>query len=1170
MRSMLLLVAVSGGLYGQGERGSITGVIKDRTDAPILNVRVVAANLQTNVETQAVTTDSGVYRIPYLPPGNYRVSAMATGFKKAVIEPLVVPIAGVVTANLTLDVGDVAESVTVSAEATLLETSSSEVGRNIGPAEFHTWPIIVDDGQRQLQNFIFKSLPGAVGEPWQGSINGGQYFSHEIMIEGMSLGRFDINGGANAEFSPSADTVSEFKLQTGALGAQYGGTQTSIANFNIRSGTNAYHGTLYEYFKNDKLNATPFLNNSFGRDPVTNRPVSPKAPVRENSFGLTAGGPVMLPKLYSGRNKTFFFFSYEGDRRRSYSVGGFRNLPTAAFKRGDFSRLLDPKFTGNPRSGTQAGVDALNRPVIFGAIYDPRSTRTVDGRFVRDPFPGNIVPPDKFSTVARNILQMAPVPDPLLDSFVRNYPSTPNQPKFLLNSWGGKLDHVFNQSHRMAVFVNFNERDRFNGASNGYAPIPGSATGPYARQIVNGTLIRLTEDWVISPRLLNHFGIGYNRFLNYNNTISLDQDWPQKIGLKGLPGTHFPQLEWQGPEVQGGRLVRLGRSTAGVGGNGSSIVANDTTYIRGSHTFKFGAEVRKYYYNSRERGSTSGRFTFGPDQTAEPNFRTQTGFSFASFMLGAPRQTRMNIVTTTPGYRILYPAFYVTDDWKATRKLTFNLGLRWEIVGALHEVANRMSGLDPSKANPGADGYPGALVFLADLGRDSFQETNWREFGPRVGFAYQISSRMVARGGYGINYSAPISNNFGFDNIFGFNGSNNRPAATRNPVFYWDDGYPAFTGVLPNKNPALQNGGGVSYTAPDSTRQPYAQNWSFGFQWLLPSQVVLETSYIGNKGTRLSNGSFQTMQQVDPRFLSLGNALLDDLGSHPEIRKPYPSFDGTVAQALRPFPQYDGAYNQFPYVGNSRYDSLQIQATKRLGRGLSFLAAYTFSKTISDSDDALKEDGNPTSVQDVYNRRLERSVTSFHYPNNFKLTWVYEFPFGKGRRYLTRGVGNILIGGWTLTGIHNYRSGDPLNISTNIDTTAVLYNGAIRGDVIPGAESIKDAGGLDVRNGTPYLNPAAFRRPPTSSSGVPLRLGTAPRYLPNVRGPKYTSEDFGLMKRFLFTETVNLEFRADAFNALNRAGRGNPDTNLDSSTFGRILAPAYGPRTIQLELRFNY
>jgi hypothetical protein len=334
------------------------------------------------------------------------------------------------TVDIKLTAGQVAEQMTVAGSPPLLETGTAEIGRYVTKKEFDTWPVAVGDGRRQIQTFIFTSLPGSVGETFQGSINGGQYYSHEILIEGMPLGRFDLQGGSNNEFSPSAETISEFKVQSGTVGAQYGGGQTSVANFAIKSGGNDFHGSAYTYIQNDALRANSFNNKASGIDPATGLERRPRPPFKLLNYGGSVSGPVWVPKIYNGRNKTFFLGSVEVTRVRNFTSTGFSRLPTADFKRGDFSRLFNPAFTGNPQSGKQVGTDALGRPVIFGQIYDPRTAHLVkdkDGKdvVVRDPFIGNIIPQSQWSSVSRNILEKAGITDPLFDRMLNNIPRPP-------------------------------------------------------------------------------------------------------------------------------------------------------------------------------------------------------------------------------------------------------------------------------------------------------------------------------------------------------------------------------------------------------------------------------------------------------------------------------------------------------------------------------------------------------------------------------------------------------------------------------------------------------------------------------------------------------------------------------------------------------------------------
>ena len=377
------------------------------------------------------------------------------------------------------------------------------------------------------------------------------------------------------------------------------------------------------------------------------------------------------------------------------------------------------------------------------------------------------------------------------------------------------------------------------------------------------------------------------------------------------------------------------------------------------------------------------------------------------------------------------PAFYLSDDWKVSRRFTVNLGLRWDFIGAQTEKNGVSSTLDPTLANPGASGYPGALAFLKDSGRSSWQNPYYGQVGPRVGFAYQVTNNLVLRGGYGLMYTPPIANSFGEATIDGYSGSNNLPAYTGanqiTPRFNWDNGYPAYPYSLPDKDPALDNGSTISYIARDSARQPYAQNYTFGVQYLIKNVTTIQATYVGTKGSRLNAGNFANMNQLNPKYLTLGDTLLDDISLHPEIKMPYAGFSGPVAQALLPYPQYQagGVSNHFPYVGKSDYNALQLVATRRVSKGLGFLISYSFQKTLTNTDSANAYYGG--YAQDVYNRGLEKSVASFDHTQNLRMTWIYELPFGKGQPFLNnRGAFvNQVLGGWTITANQQYQSGDP-------------------------------------------------------------------------------------------------------------------------------------------------
>ena len=1167
MRYILALATLTSFLFAQGERSELNGTITDSTGAAIPGVTISVIETNTKVEIRAISTDSGIYRVPYLQPGLYKVTVSKTGFRSAATENITLRVAQTLTLDFKLEVGQVNDSVSISSEPPLIETGTAEIGRYVSEKEFDTWPVAVADGRRQIQSFIFRSLPGTVGGEFRGSINGGQAYSHEILVDGMALGRFDLQGGSNNEFSPSAEAISEFKLQTGTMGAQYGGGQTAVANFAMKTGTNSAHGSAYYYGQNDALQANSFNRNAIGLG---------RNPFKLSNYGASFGGPVMIPKVYDGRNKTFFHFSFERTKQANFSAGGFITLPTTDFKQGNFARLLSPAGTGDPRSGTSVGTDALGRPVIFGQVYDPSSTRTVNGQTVRDPFPGNIVPANRWDPVAANILKLAPITDPINGNLLNNMISlSSSSPIFDEKMYTGKGDHVFNEKHRMSISYNHNDRVRNNSPGGRWGNPPNTPTGVYQLQSTPGYIGRFSEDWTITPTVLNHFAIGYNRFGNINESVYVDQDWASKIGLKNTAPTTFPALVFNGQPLQGGGIGaggRLGSENRGLSYNGSWITQDDLTMIRGKHSFKMGFELRKYYQNNRGKSGT-GAFNFNSVQTQLPGFATQTGHAFASFLLGAVESTTRAVTVANPGYRLQYPAFYFSDDWKASSKLTLNLGLRWEIIGGFSEWASRMTNIDPSLPNDAAGGRAGALIFADKLGVKTFQSTNWKQFSPRLGFAYAFTPKFVMRGGYGVNNIAPVSNfsspsTFGYNGTISVNSSNTALQYAQDPVMYLSQPYPNFPGTLPNQTQAPAIGQGFTYIAPDSNRLGIVQNFNVGFQVQLPRESVFEASYIANRSQKLTSTGLDALNQLPVSALALGDNLIQPLRTNPQLGPlPYPTFNGSLAQSLRRFPHYTNVSQFLPNFGRSSYDSLQLMMTRRMTKDFSLLLAYTFSKNLSNTPSVI--DGGATS-QDVYNRGLEKSVTDYNPPQVLKITWIYSSPFGKGKLFNVGAFGDKVLGGWILTGVHQYRSGDPISVSASGASTAALFNTAIRPDWYTDVPTIIDAGGLDVSKGTPYLNPKAFARVPLTPNGLPTRLGTAPRVLPNIRTPAFFSEDIGLSKSVALRERLRFEIRGDAFNVFNRARRGGLVTDVQSSLFGRLTGQQIGPRSIQIAARIEF
>jgi outer membrane receptor protein involved in Fe transport len=1214
----LALFLIPQWVCAQGQLGALTGSILDPTRALVPEAQVTITNMDTGVKWEVKSSTAGYYRVP-VPPGKYQVEARKEGFKAALATNIVVPVEQVVTIDLTLQVGSTTQSITVSTEAPLLTTSTAEVGAAVTPQEFQTLPVILSDGGRQLDTFVWESMPGTTPD-WNGSnsINGGQDSSHLILIDGVSIARYDWDN--MSEFQPGADSVGEFKVQMANYSAEYGETGGGVLNFSLKSGNNQFHGAGFEYNINPIFNANGLLNNAYG---------SQKSSYRENNFGGNIGGPVR-------KNKTFFFFNYEGDRWRQFAFGGLTTVPTSGMLKGNFNAWL----------GSSVGTDALGRTVYQNEIYDPTTTRTVTAgevdpvtgltatasTTIRDPFDDggvlNAIPAGEFSTATSTLLQYFPTP--AYGSLTNNIPHFGGTccPVFRRDAYTTKVDEVINDEQKLSVSLTVNIRHRWHNspAVDSWSPWPSQPlTGAYS-QDTGGPQLRILHTWTINDHTVNVLSLGYNRFADSNHN-STDNKFTPAMKLPGVPDNCFPGLSFA--DSNGIAFVKsLGSDCGTIDPEESYLYLDSFSITRGKHSLKFGGSYLHYRSNDYEPGPMSGSYSFNNLETSLPGFVNSTGHPFASFLMGAAHSATDSIYRAEPGYRQGVMAFFAQDDWRATSRLTLNLGVRWEIPTPKTEAFNRMAQFDPTATNtlPSGATLPGALVWLghcsACVNRTSFQDYYFKEWAPRLGLAYQFNNKLVLRGGYGISYQPPIQGSWGPMQYYGFNSSVtvHRQAGSINavnPVMYLSNfangsapgqvGMPPFRGTLPNTDPTSMNGQGVDYFPANSLALPYIQNWSGGFQYQLPHEVVVEANYVGSKGTRLINRAFSNVNQPNGKYMGLGDILADDfqtdlsnpataatLAQYGITKLPYPTFESdngainnsTVATGLQPFPQYygyGGVYNDSPGISNSTYHAMELTVRKNSTHGLTFIAAYTLSKDISDSASALQY--NP-SIQDLYNRKLEKSIVGFDYPQSLKLTWIYSLPFGRGQRWLhSTGLADRIFSGWQLTAIQRYGSGDPLAISSSVGSDITP---TVRPDVLSGVAKTVTPVGLNanlaydpttgaVTNGTAWLNPAAFVNPPTSpTNGYALRPGTAGPYLPNVRGPGHKEEDFGLIKDTRITERVKLELRADFQNVFNRTGLGDPDTLMgdglpsQGGTFGLITGPMNGPRIIQMGMHITF
>jgi hypothetical protein len=1105
-------------LLGQSDRGTITGRVTDPTGAGVPNATVAATAQETGVKYTAQTTESGVYSIQQLPVGRYDVAVEATGFRRLLQKDIEINVAQTLTLNAALEVGQVEQSVEVTASAGLVESSTSDVGTVISRERIIDLPLSINANMRSPEAFIFLA-PGVTGNSRDTQINGSQSRAKEVLLDG--IGSTSPESGGILFTYPSVEAIGEFKLVSSNFSAEYGRTGGGFEVFTTRSGTNEWHGSLFEYFRNDKLDARGFF--------------APSTPInRQNEFGGALGGPVWIPGLYKGTNRTFFHVVYSGFRFRGGATNEFFSIPSEAIRRGDFS--------------------GLGRP-----IYDPRSTRIVNGQVVRDQFPNNIIPQDQFSTVGRNMIAL--LPPTTRAGQLNNFLSVGAQ-RFMRDQVNVKLDHNFSDRNRVNAFA-------YIGTQNNVDPerLPAPFTSSLDRDY-RSRWLRLNHDFIFTPNSLNNFRVGFTREGEFWRKLSVGEDWSSRLGLRGIVGAEgsaFPRVQF----TEG--LSTWADDSKSIGSQvNNAFQLNDTlSYIRGNHSLKFGGEGRWLQTNGADFFYSQGNFNFSALETGLPGVAT-SGHAFASFLLGAVNRGEQNVVAYVPGNRYRYLAAFVQDDWKATRKLTLNLGFRYEIYFPRSEQSDTMSGFVPDLPNPLAANRLGAVGFLGEgpgrLGRSSFADTYYRNFGPRAGFAYSLFEKTVLRGGYGIYY-APGNATTGLRTsqvfTFGFN-SRPTPATLDNgvtPAFYWDQGFPQNFPIPPVISPSVANGFDVHYIGRTDGRPPYFQNFTFSIQQELPGRMMIEAAYVGIKGTRLGTG-LMNINEVDPAYLSLGRTLSLPITS-PEaiaagIQRPYSGFSGSVAQALRPYPQYNRVENRSNPNGNSTYHGLQTKFEKRFSRGLSVLGNYTWSKTLSDSD--VQAGGGP-SGQTFYNRRLEKAISTNDVPHIFNLSYVYELPFGRGKRYLSEGIASIIAGGWSVTGIHQYQAGRPIALSAT--NTLPLGNGVLRPDVIIGEAKRVEVDEFDPARDR-WINRAAFAVPSA------FRFGTAARAYTDLRAPAFYNESFGVIKRTPLTEAAVLTFRAEFFNAFNRVQFAAPAANISNANFGAVSGQANTPRQGQLALRLDF
>ncbi|MBZ5654359.1 MAG: TonB-dependent receptor [Acidobacteriia bacterium] len=1173
---------------GQLNQGSIAGNILDPSGAMVASVKVTAKNVATGATYETQSSSAGAYRFPNLNIGTYEVTASAPGFKTTHLTGVVVQVGTTSSLNITFQTGAVSEVMTVIADAPTIQTESAEVGTVVTPKQVLDLPLAlgsVVQPMRSPEAFVFLA-PGAIGPgtasgnggTFESKINGGQAYSTEVLLDGASIYRSE-NGSSFDETAPSVDALAEFKLTTSTMPPEMGRTTGGVESFSTKAGTNSYHGSAYDIFRNEWLNANSFFANHNGFK---------RSLDRQNDYGLTLGGPVQIPYLYNGKDKTFFFFSWEQYRHVN---GGISNItvPTALQRTGDFSETLN---TSNVL-GTNPCDDT---PIYEGEVFDPATTDPVlhcrtafmnePGNIGRNAFPADY----PLSAAGQNI--MALYPNPRNGNLTQNFAFPWSYP-VLDTTTTVRIDQNLSTSNK--VYFTYSSRENHRTSTT---PIFDNPAGAGRAQVFFTHYIRGGWDYSITPTMLNHLSVGYNRTnsLNVGAGVKSGVNWAEQLGISGTPpesgGTPFPNVGvFEGP------LTGIGDEVYGDNIDNGIRFNDSVEHLTGKHDFKFGVDFRYQQNSPLAFGRTTGQYYFWRQQTAGTNLTTAlSGNAIASLLLGQVHDSNLYDYSGQPRWLSKYYALFFQDSYKIRPNLTLSYGLRWDVDVPRHEAHGNTSNVDLTVPNTGADGFPGALVFAGKgEGRNGntgqqWAETWYKDFGPRVGFAWTpgfANNKTVVRGGFGIVYGALLMADFGGYNRVGFTSTPGFTAVDGfNPAFNLDSGFPAYARP-PNLSSTQLNYQGTPLTLPSFGRPAMTNNWSLEVQHELASDLIMDLAYVGQHSTHLHT-NFDSVNSLHPEFLSLGT-LLNATISSPEaiaagIHKPYPSFpDGLlVAQALVPYPQYfgfntDGTLENW---GQSSYNSLQASLRRRFRNGLNLLASYSWTKTLTDADDALPffatlHGGG--SAQNPFNKRGEKVISNQDVPHTLVLSYVYELPLGKGKKFLNGGgVADRIVGGWSISGIHRYQSGQPLSFGANA-TGAPAFAGAFRFNRVPGQSlySPQFLSGHFNPVTDPMFNAAAFTDPNIAcrTSCSAYVFGDMPRTTGEVRMGHYLHEDFDILKRTRIAESTSLLFRISFLNAFNRhVFNRPPDLNPNDGSFGVLdtnntLDP---PRQIQLQLKLEF
>jgi hypothetical protein len=1154
---MTILLALAGiwsatAALAQGTFGQITGKVTDPSGAAVPAATVTVTNVDTALRRETASNEQGNYAAPLLPAGTYRITILKEGFKPVIRGGISVAVNQTVRIDVILELGSVTETVEVVAAAPLIEQDTSALGQVIDHSKIVNIPIIGRSPFRLVQlttnvltapsaNGQYGDVPVNTQDDSMISIGGGRARTNEVLIDGIPSTTGFVN---QLTTIPNVDSTLEFKVQSSNLSAEWGRFGGGVINVSTRPGTNELHGSVYEFFRNNALDANEFFNKRAGRD-------SP--PFRMNQFGFAVGGPVFLPKIYSGKDRTFFFTDYQGTRWRRGEVSLF-TVPTAAQRAGDFSQTF-----------TQAGQQIV--------VYDPESTRPDParaGRFLRDPFAGNVVPQSRMNPVGLNLASYYPMPNTAgspvtqTNNYISNASRGIDQAAYTT-----RIDHSLAQFWQMFGRVSVNRSTLAQPDSFGNPATSGD--GANGRVLLNNYSAGLDNTVTLGPATILNVRYGMARFYWARLTRSFGFDQREL----GFPESHVRQLVYPlFPIASVEGFAQLGGSNVLRTGQDTHSILGSATHLRGKHHIKAGGDLRIRRLNFTS-GQGAGSYTFNRVMTRgpDPNVVTATGgVGFASLLLGTPSGGSFGIVSGN-SLQNFYYAGYLQDDIRLSSRLTLNLGVRYETESPLSERYNQINWFDfhlPSPVrNAAFPNLTGGLVFASAEDRTIY---SWdrNNVAPRAGFAYTLTKTTILRGGAGVFYAPPgVSDRDFFAPTSGFSSSTPMLATLDGITPYryvsnpFPDGFVPPTGA--SLGPSTFLGQGIQVWD-RAVRTPYALQWNLDVQQALRQDLLLDVAYSASRGVKLN--AERQFNALPPEHLALGTGLqtLVDNPFYPNIPT------GTLAQPrvqrsqlLLPFPQFTGVTHENSSWGNSIYHSVAFKFEKRATKGVGFLLSYTIGKLISDvrnshaRNGAQVNSGLNTNVQNWYDLRSERAVAEIDAAQSLSFSYVAELPFGRGRRYLSgaRGLGAKLAEGWQLSGFFACRSGFPLALSASIAGGGNRPNSTGQSAKLPGGRSRDD----QVNQ---WFDTSAFTQPPSYS------FGNVSRTLPDVRGPNFANWNMSLAKNVTLHEKMLLQFRAESFNFLNRPNFWRPNTVFGSLQFGQLNATTGLPRVNQLALKLIF